>query len=249
MGTAGRDCVFVDVEAAPGVIAVGGDPAQRLSVIAAMAAGLVTSAWSGRIRITLVGFGVGLTVFAPGRVRHSESLEELLPELDVESAERARLLAASGAGSVLTGRLSAEQATSWTPHVVLVGEQPSARMRARLAALGVAGSRVGISYLVAGEVPGAAWRFEAGPDGVLRAPLLDIEVAAHRLPVAGEVATGGRPVDHELWCHLLRAAHVARDVARLQSAVGELYRRTIVHRGVHGLHPATRALVDELPMR
>jgi predicted Zn-dependent protease len=56
----------------------------------------------------------------------------------------------------------------------------------------------------------------------------------------------GSPVDEELWRQLLRATHATGDVARLENAVGELYRRTSVYHGVHGLHPKTRALVDEL---
>ena len=56
----------------------------------------------------------------------------------------------------------------------------------------------------------------------------------------------GSPADEELWRQLLRATHATGDTARLESAVGELYRRTSVFHGVHGLHPKTRALVDEL---
>jgi hypothetical protein len=134
------------------------------------------------MRITLVGFGDDLAVLASDRIRQADALDQVLPELEAEFAERTRLLAAAGLDSVLTGRISGVRGTQ--PHFVIVADEPSGLAAARLTALASAAGRVGVGYLVAGDVPGAAWTFDVTADGNLRAPLLGIDVTAQQLPAS-----------------------------------------------------------------
>lgn len=79
--------VLLDLEAAPGIVALSGPEERRLEVLAAMAAELATNLWSDHLRLTLVGFGAELTVLAPDRVRAVASLGEVLAELELRAAE------------------------------------------------------------------------------------------------------------------------------------------------------------------
>jgi hypothetical protein len=182
VGTDGASRVLVDLEAAGGVIALQGPPEPRRAVLAAAAAELATNRWSDGMTVTMVGFGDELAALAPGRVQPVASLEELLPQLEAEAAERSRTLAASGIDSVLTGRLDPAAARAWTPRYVIVGEPPNPGTAARLAALAVASRRTGVGYLVAGDVPGATWTWEVDAGGRLRVPLLGLDVEAQQLP-------------------------------------------------------------------
>ena len=178
----GRSRVLVDLEAAGGVIAVGGDPAARRAVLAAMAVELLTNTWSDRMTVTLVGFAGDLTALAPGRVHQTESLEEVLPGLATELAERRRGLAEAGQDTVLSGRLGMVGGAGWPPHFIISAAPTPAPTLARLAEVIGQPARLGIGYLIAGEVPGAAWHADVDAAGRLRLPALELQVQAQRLP-------------------------------------------------------------------
>jgi Bacterial transcriptional activator domain len=183
----GRDhsgWVLVDLEAAYGTIAVRG-PAERCQeVLAAMAAELATNRWSDHMGVTLVGFGEDLALLAPERVRAVAALDEVLPELEARAEETRQALAAAGVDSVLTGRCRGVSGEAWMPHFVLVARQPAARDCERLLRLSGIWQRTPTGYLVAGEVPGAAWTLDVADDGRAILPLLGLEVDAQRLPAA-----------------------------------------------------------------
>jgi hypothetical protein len=183
----GRDhsgWVLVDLEAAYGTIAVQG-PAERCQeVLAAMAAELATNRWSDHMGVTLVGFGEDLALLAPERVRAVAALDEVLPELEARAEETRQALAAAGVDSVLTGRCRGVSGEAWMPHFVLVARQPAARDCERLLRLSGIWQRTPTGYLVAGDVPGAAWTLDVTDDGRASLPLLGLEVDAQRLPAA-----------------------------------------------------------------
>jgi transcriptional activator len=183
----GRDhsgWVLVDLEAAYGVVSVLG-PAERCQeVLAAMAAELATNRWSDHMGVTLVGFGEDLALLAPERVRAVATLEEVLPELEARSEETRQALAAAGVDSVLTGRCRGISGEAWMPHFVLVARQPAPRDRERLLRLSGIWQRTPTGYLVAGDIPGAAWSLHVSDDGRASLPLLGLEVDAQRLPGA-----------------------------------------------------------------
>ena len=181
-GVSGKTRVLLDLEAASGVIAVGGDDTMRRAALAAMAVELITNTWSDKMTVTLVGFAGDLTPLAPGRVRQAATLEEVLPGLEAELAERRRGLGQSGLASVLSGRLAGVGGAAWPPHFVISARPVAPETADRLADLVGGSGRNGVGYLLAGEVPGAAWQASVDAAGWLRAPLLDLEVEAQRLP-------------------------------------------------------------------
>ncbi|WP_087885392.1 BTAD domain-containing putative transcriptional regulator [Streptomyces alboflavus] len=187
LGTMDDSRLLLNLEAVPGIVSLGGSPADRAAVFASVAAELATNGWSDRMTITLVGFGEDLTALAPNRLRHLEDVEALIETMDAETRQRRGALGAAGHDSVLTGRTGPAQHTRWAPHLVLLADGPSPEDAVKLAELAADASRLGIGYLVGsdtGELPGAAWEMKVTGEGKLLAPLLGLELEAQLLPDA-----------------------------------------------------------------
>ncbi len=182
IGGQGPDRVMIDLEEARGLIGLDGPAEARRAVLAALAVELATNSWSDRMTVTLVGFPGDLTPLAPARVRHVRTLDEILPSLEIEAGERTKALAAAGLASVLDGRSRAGQASSFPPHFVLISEQPHAAILARLAAVATTAARIGLGFVVAGEVVGATWQLTVNSELRVAAPMLGIEAQAQLLP-------------------------------------------------------------------
>jgi Bacterial transcriptional activator domain len=182
-GDGGEDRILIDLEDAPGVLAVTGPREQARALISAMAVELATNAWSDRMSVTLVGFPGDLTPLAPARVRHVKVLDEVLPILEAEAAERAAALDGAGLGSVLDSRVRAAHGAGFAPHFVLVAEEPHPAGLARLVALAPQAGRVGMGFVVvADEMAGAAGRIEVTADGTVRESRSGLEARAQLLP-------------------------------------------------------------------
>jgi len=192
IGTDATGQVLVDLEAAQGVIAVAGPGDLVADALAAMATELATSLWSDEMHLTLVGGGEDLAVLAPDRVHLAPSLAEALPGLEAHASEVSGALAALGVDPALAGRAwggvagpeLAERLSpqAWVPHYLISLVPPGEAERERLLALARAGHSPAAGYLVAGEMPGAAWTWEVTADGRLRAPQLGLEVVAQLIP-------------------------------------------------------------------
>jgi Bacterial transcriptional activator domain len=182
-GEGGEDRILVDLEDAPGVLAVTGPREQAKALISAMAVELATNAWSDRMSVTLVGFPGDLTPLAPARVRHVKALDEVLPILETEAAERAAALDGAGLGSVLESRVRATHGAGFAPHFVLVAEEPHPASLARLVGIAPQAARVGMGFVVvADDVEGAAGRIEVSADGTVRESRSGLEAKAQLLP-------------------------------------------------------------------
>jgi hypothetical protein len=190
-GDEGEDRILVDLEDTPGVLAVSGPREQARALISAMAVELATNAWSDRMSITLVGFPGDLTPLAPARVRHVKVLDEILPVLEAEAAERASALSDAGLDSVLDSRVRVGQASAFPPHFVLVAEEPHPAMLSRLIEIAPRITRVGMGFVVAGDVPEATGRLEIGEDGTVRESRSGVEARAQLLPEDQYVAILG----------------------------------------------------------
>jgi hypothetical protein len=173
--------VLVDLEAARGLIAVTGPGELVAEALAAMATELATSRRADAMRLTLVGAGEDIEVLEPGRVHVVSSVAEALPLVEAHAAGVSNALANSGARSVLAGRAEGLIPEAWSPHYLVTLSPPAKQEAQRLAALARSG-HLAAGYLVAGEVPGAAWTWEVTPDGRLRAPELGLDVAAQLIP-------------------------------------------------------------------
>jgi len=182
LGTDLTGRVLVDLEAAHGVISVTGPQVMTTAVLSAMAMELATSRWSDRMHLTLAGFGADLTVLAPDRITVVPTLDEALPALEAHAADVTAAMAASGVSSVLEGRAFGVNLDAWTPHYLISAVAPSPRQRSRLAGLARTGRAAAAGYVVAGDVPGAAWAWEVTPEGRLLAGVLGFDVQAQLTP-------------------------------------------------------------------
>ena len=182
LGTSDSGRIMVDLEAAHGLIAVHGPAEGVQAALAAIAVELVTSRWSDRMQVTLVGFGAGLEHISPERAVVSPTLEAALADLEDRAATLSDSLSAAGIDSVLTGRAFGGDPEAWAPHYLIVGVPPTPEQAQRLVALARVKQRTGIGIVVAGEVAGATWTWELTTGGRLSAGVLGFDVAAQLLP-------------------------------------------------------------------
>jgi len=187
IGTDATGRVLVDLEAAGGLIAVTGPDELVAGALAAMATELATSRRADAMRLTLVGAGGDIEVLEPARVHVVSSVAEALPLVEAHAAGVSNALASSGARSVLAGRAEGLIPEAWSPHYLVTLSPPAEQEAQRLAVLARSG-HLAAGYLVAGEVPGAAWTWEVTADGRLRAPELGLDVAAQLIPHEQQVA-------------------------------------------------------------
>lgn len=184
LGTNDTGRVMVDLEVAHGLIAVRGPSSTVRDMLAALAVELVTNRWSDSMRVTLVGFGEGLDNISPERTVIAASLDDVLPALARRAEALAGEMTLAGVDSVLTGRAFGSDPGAWAPHYLIMGTPPTAEQAARLLELARTRQRTALGFVVAGEVPGAAWTWDVSADGRLRAPALGFELAAQLLPAA-----------------------------------------------------------------
>jgi hypothetical protein len=184
LGTSDSGRIMVDLEAAHGLIAMHGPAEGVQAALAAIAVELVTSRWSDRMRVTLVGFGAGLDRISPERAVVSPTLEAALADLEDRAATLSDSLSAAGLDSVLTGRAFGGDPEAWAPHYLIIGVPPTPEQAQRLVALARVKQRTGIGIVVAGEVAGATWTWELTAERRLRAGVLGFDVAAQLLPPA-----------------------------------------------------------------
>ncbi|MFH8368609.1 hypothetical protein [Streptomyces sp. NPDC018031] len=187
LGTLDDARLLLNLESVPGIVSLRGAEADRTAVFASVAAELATNGWSDRLTVTLVGFGEELRPLAPTRIRHVEDVAALVETMEAETQARRGALGAAGHDSVLTGRTGRPQHTQRAPHLVLLAAEPTEEQAHRLAELAADSGRLGIGYLVGtggSELPGATWELEITPGGLLRAPLLNLELRAQLLPAA-----------------------------------------------------------------
>ncbi|NAZ88345.1 hypothetical protein GTR00_19960, partial [Kineococcus sp. T90] len=184
--------VLVDLESAPGLVAVGGQHEAARDVVTSMAVELATNSWSDGVDVHLVGFGDELSVLAPGNLTAHVALEPLLELLEQRLEERRG--PAGGAAGLLAARL-AREAGRPRPTVLALSGRPTAEQVRRLVRL-TAGGRTPVAVLCVGDVPEASWRFSVDASGTLDLGVLGLRGTARRLP----------PHEYAPWLAALRAA-------------------------------------------
>ncbi|MCI2240715.1 LysM peptidoglycan-binding domain-containing protein [Paenibacillus sp. TRM 82003] len=159
----GEEDLLVDLESAPGLVALGGDEGVARALALSMAAELVLNPWSDGVHLHLVGFASRHAGLHPGLVEDVGSLAGLLGRLEAEAAERRRAARALGVDGVLAARRSRRVGRP-RPHVVVLSGPPDAGETARLERL-VGSGDTELAAVVVGDVPTASWRFRCGADG------------------------------------------------------------------------------------
>ncbi|MBL7490569.1 hypothetical protein I6A60_01655 [Frankia sp. AgB1.9] len=182
-----RARVLVDIEGAPGTIAIGGHPTRARETAVSIAVELATNRWSDALRVYLVGFGDDPSAIAPGRLRTVDTVEAALAELATHQRRRVNAQASGGgwddglAGPVLLGRQAARTQALWTPDLLVLAEPPD-ETTAQVLARYAHGRDRAVGVLVVGETPAARWVFTASRDGRLSLGVLGLDVTAQRLP-------------------------------------------------------------------
>ncbi|WP_432497992.1 LysM peptidoglycan-binding domain-containing protein [Kineococcus auxinigenes] len=184
----GEHEVLVDLESAPGLVAVGGRSDAARDVVTSMAVELATNSWSDGVDVHLVGFGDELSALTPGNLTAHVALDPLLDRLEV------RHEAPSRPEDLLAGRL-ARDAGRPRPTVVALSGRPAPEQVRRLTRL-TTGGRTPVAVLCVGDVPEASWRFSIDDAGTLDLGVLGLRGTARRLP----------PEEYASWLAALRAA-------------------------------------------
>jgi len=172
--------VLVDLEMAPGLVALAGDGGVARDVAQAMALDLATHRWSDEVEVLLVGFADGVDL-GDDRVRRIGTVEELLAHVSARSARQSAALERLGVQGVLQGRQRGV-VTESRPVVALLSGQPSSQQAQELAAL-IGHGRSSFSVVCVGDSASARWRLIVDAAGTLEATALGISCSARRLTV------------------------------------------------------------------
>ncbi|NAZ83713.1 hypothetical protein GTR02_18020, partial [Kineococcus sp. R8] len=179
----GDDDLLVDLEAAPGLVALAGDPAVAKALALSMAAELALNPWSDGVGVHLVGFASPHAALAPEFLTDVATLDGLLREVEVEAAEHERMARALGVEGVVSGR-GARVVQRARPRVLVLSGPPGAADAARLDRL-VAAGRTPFAVVVVGEVPTARWQFTCTAGGAVDLGALGVGGLAVQLDEAG----------------------------------------------------------------
>jgi len=180
---AGEDDLLVDLEAAPGLVALAGDAAVAKALALSVAAELALNPWSDGVDVHLVGFASPHADLAPAHLHDAATLDGVLAELEEQAAAHERLARALGVEGTVSGR-SARAPLRERPRVVVLSGPPSAPDAQRLDRL-VAAGRTPFAVVVVGDVATARWRFTCTSDGGVDLGPLGVRGTAVQLDEAG----------------------------------------------------------------
>lgn len=173
--------LLIDLESAPGLVSIGGDPQGAREMALSTVVDLVTHPWSDGARVTLVGFAgdEALSEVGVGRITQVRSIDEALTAAQGDVDARAALVRSLGVDGVLGGRLSGSGA-ELQPHVIVMSASPGPEEAQRITAL-LSGGRTGLSVLCVGHTLAARWRFAVDGSGALDLGVLGLSGVARRL--------------------------------------------------------------------
>ncbi|RSM63852.1 hypothetical protein DMH04_52520 [Kibdelosporangium aridum] len=174
VGTIGGEHTSVNLGRAPGIVAITGQPEDVETATMAMLTQIATNPGAAGIAITVVGPPPRVQL-PPGRVHIARTIGEVVGAAGMPVPDVTGMLSVWGGPGGLPdsvdGRLVVVTSPLSPPDLQLLAE------------FAVRSGNSG-AVLVAGDVPAAAWRFEAGPDGAV-----DIGVLGLRLDSADFAAS------------------------------------------------------------
>ncbi|MFK3979092.1 LysM peptidoglycan-binding domain-containing protein [Micromonospora sp. NPDC050397] len=179
VGTIGGELTVVNLGRAPGVVALTGDRAVSTAVVGAFLDEIGADPAAASVAITVVGPAPG-TRLPVGRVRataDATGVVDLLATGPVGTRP-------DDTGAVVPGPLRG--------HLVVVTAPVASSVVERLGALATLSDDTA-AVLVLGDVPNAAWRFEAGADGSLDVGVLGLRLDPPQVPrFRGALTYGSR---------------------------------------------------------
>ncbi|GAA1936077.1 LysM peptidoglycan-binding domain-containing protein [Nocardioides marmoribigeumensis] len=210
--------LLVDLEMAPGLVAIGGSAEIAREVVMAMALELATHAWADRVSVVMAGFGDELADLNRSGVRHVSGLDEALEEARRGRERVSRVAAELGVEGVLQGRQRGA-ASDAPPVVVFASGTPTAEQAREIAELSGNG-RTAVSVVCVGDTPSARWRFVVDGAGAFDGGVLGVRGTARRLTGEGQARIHAlleealrRRVEGEFEAGSVSPADVADDAA------------------------------------
>lgn len=153
-----------------GSLGLDGPEEECRAILAAAALELIASTWSDDLRVTLVGDLKDLAhAMAHDRVDYATSVQQILAPVTYAAAAHGRNLTNSGATDVTHARGFGVADETWTPHLILLGTEPTPDERDALAALVTSTPRVAIATITTHTEPLTDWvlQMTEGPQAVL----------------------------------------------------------------------------------
>ncbi|WP_281964918.1 LysM peptidoglycan-binding domain-containing protein [Serinicoccus marinus] len=175
--------LLVDLEYAPGLVSIGGDPEVAREVALSSVVDLVTHPWSDGARVTLVGFAgtatSALADLAPDRIEQVRSIEEAVAIGRRDSDAHRSLLRGLGVDGVLAGR-AAGAGSDLRPHLIVLSGSPGPQEAQQVTEL-LSSGRTGVAVLCVGQSVAARWRFAVDASGQIDLGVLGMNGTARRL--------------------------------------------------------------------
>lgn len=166
--TLGRDeedaWVLLNLEQV-GSLGLDGPEEECRAVLAAAALELIASTWADDLRVTLVGDMQDLAqAMSHDRVDYAESVAEILAPVAYAAAAHGRNLTRAGIGDVTQARGAGVADETWTPHLILLGTEPTPDERDQLAELVTSTPRVAVATITTHTEPLTEWELQMTTD-------------------------------------------------------------------------------------
>lgn len=175
-----------------GSLAVTGDPETARDVIAGLGIELITSSWCDDAQITLVDVMPELVEALDNeRVIHARDLDHVLAGLEHTTGVFRQAYQDHEVTDATHARLTGTVDESWTPHLILTGDEMTAQQAERLQTILDSRPRVAIAAVTCGTDPTGSW-------------VLDVHPGAEGTPVA-QLSPAGMTLTPQ---HLTRQAYL-----------------------------------------
>ncbi|MFK0074625.1 LysM peptidoglycan-binding domain-containing protein [Arthrobacter woluwensis] len=179
--TLGRDqnggLLLSDLESLA-ALTISGPAELTQGAMMAMAIELSVSPWADDLQVTMIGCDRELPdVMDTGRIRHLDTLDDLIADLEGRARQLDKLLATIGATDLAEARSRGTYSENWIPEIVILQQEPAEETRERLAKLVQQVPRVGIATVSQTTIHGQ-WDLELksrdsavlAPDGIVLTP-------------------------------------------------------------------------------
>jgi DNA-binding SARP family transcriptional activator len=177
--------VLVDLEHL-GSLGIVGDTEATREALAALAIELAVSPWADDLTVTVVGAFAELEgALQTGRVRYLPTVELAIADLEGRSAADHQVLADAGADDVTDARLCRVAPSTWSPEIVIVAGDLTARHRNLLTGLVEELPRVAIAAVTgAGIEPLGEWALHLHADRTAALQPVGLRITPQLIPAA-----------------------------------------------------------------
>lgn len=165
-----------------GSLGLDGPARECRAVMAAAALELVSSTWADDLRVTLVGSLRELAVaLGNDRVDYASSVSEIIAAARYTATVHSKALVGAGLETVTTARGAGLADSTWTPHLILLGSEPTEDERSELAELISTTPRVAVATITTRIEPMSPWVMEVGSDSTSTLHPIGMQLAAQRV--------------------------------------------------------------------